>query len=654
MPPDIYDRQDVIHALHASGLQRGDIAFISTGLGMLGSAVNIDSLSQLNRMIFECIQDVLGSEGSALVPTYSYTFGKSTATEPAVYDPAATPAEIGPFPEFFRQQPGVARSLDPMMSVAGYGPACETLFKDLPPTSYGHGCLFARLSQTDAKICNIGLGPNWTPFIHYADYLAGVPYRFDKLFSGMIMCHGAPQKTTWLYSVPVLVPESEANAHKLGRLAVEAGIWSYVPLGRGRVYTCQYKEYFDFTLKHLGENLWITATGPPSNLIQLEEDRVGQKNLSVQIEESYSLETMMRTLSPLVRDTVSNGFDAALGAIKQIIPMHEHHYASGHNAQEWVVPEKWSCREAYLATESGEVLFSFADHPLHVQSYSLSFNGTVTRKKLFEHLYDEPLHPEAIPHRVSLVERDWALCCSRTFKDTLRDDKYKVLIDTTFSYGKLKLGEVILPGEESGTILVCTYLNGTLDVNAGLSGVVVGLDVARRLLVSSKGKFTIRFLFLPGPVGLAAWLSEHASIIEQLVGGISLQMLGRDLPYCLQLSDPQDPFAFQVRSAIANTTHADPQIIPAPRLFNEFPSGGNPLVTLARDTAPCPWVTLARSLDFDHPCFPYDGFRNSLDCIENIDYEVMQKTSDDLFYLLRSLDETAAPNVLMPRKKILG
>ena len=76
------------------------------------------------------------------------------------------------------------------------------------------------------------------------------------------------------------------------------------------------------------------------------------------------------------------------------VPMTIHEYPTGTACWTWVVPEKWTCHEADLETMDGRRLFSYADHPLHVVSDSLPFEGVVTREELLLHLHVYPRIPE--------------------------------------------------------------------------------------------------------------------------------------------------------------------------------------------------------------------------------------------------------------------
>lgn len=319
-----YTKQDIIQSLQKAGLNKGDTAFFSTSLGMVGIVKDVQTEDELNQLFLDAIKEVLGPNGTILVPTYSYTFGKSKPDKPAVYDPQKTAAEIGPFPNYFLKQKAVVRSLDPMMSMAGMGPEAESLFENLPPTSYGQGSVFSRLVDLpNSKCVSIGLGPNWTPFIHYADWVSKVPFRYDKVFFGGIKhLSGQIKYKHWLYSVRARINESWADAHALGKKATEAGIWAYQNLGRARVYVCGYKQYFDFTIAEQKQNPWITAKGPVCDVLKKEELRVGLKSQN-----------------------------QCLQKLKQNFPFSVIEYQTGDSFFDWIIPEKNQAMAQYEILE---------------------------------------------------------------------------------------------------------------------------------------------------------------------------------------------------------------------------------------------------------------------------------------------------------------
>lgn len=622
-----YSRNDIVSALKSLGLLPGDIVFFSTSLGMLGIADGISTCDGLNQLFYDCIKEVLGVDGTILVPTYSYTFGKSRASDLALFDPKTTRSEIGQFPEYFRKQPEVRRSLDPMVSVSGIGPACEDLMAELPQTSYGAGCIFDRLTNTKAKCCNIGLGPNWTPFLHYADWLAKVPFRYDKLFVGNIMVDDKPRKMNWVYSVRILSEPSWADGHRLGKMAEERGIWKWAPLGRGRIYVADYREYFDFALESQKRDPWLTAVGPAADLIKLEEKRVGTQIKHVNLPERATYMNIASKLAPLVRETVSDGMDEALNALAEQLPMTIHRYPTGMNCFDWILPEKWTCYGASLQRINGETVFSFEGNPLFVRSYSMPYEGEVSREDLLRHIVTHSTISKAIPYKQEFIERDWGFCCTKEIRKRLTDERYKVDIRTDFSYGELKVGEVVVPGNSSKTILICTYLDYPCQVNVTLSGVLAGMDIIRARIKAKGLKFSYRLLILPGAPGLAAWLSRNHDIIPLIVGGMRLRMLARSLPHLCQHSVRGDTVLDSVCERILKRRDPGSQIVSSSAVFNEFPGGGNPVFEGQGSWGNIPMISIARTLSQNDMEFPYRGYRTDLDNIENADFNAIKETA---------------------------
>jgi aminopeptidase-like protein len=254
----------------------------------------------------------------------------------------------------------------------------------------------------------------------------------------------------------------------------------------------------------------------------------------------------------LKRDIVSDDFDRALMRLSEEVQMTIHEFPTGESCWTWQVPEKWTCHEAFLETLDGRRLLDYGDHPLHVVSYSLPFEGVVSRYELLQHLHVHPRLPDAIPFVFKYYERDWGLCTTQTLRSSLKDEAYRVVIRTTFESDALKVGEIIIPGESDDTFVIVAHLCHPAMVNDDLAGVVVGLDVAHSLRNASQTtpedrstsiskqsenshlRYTYRILILPETIGSVAYLSNNEGLIPKMVGGLFLEMLGNDSPHALQ------------------------------------------------------------------------------------------------------------------------
>jgi aminopeptidase-like protein len=313
----------------------------------------------------------------------------------------------------------------------------------------------------------------------------------------------------------------------------------------------------------------------------------------------------------LKRDIVSDGFDQALHRLAEETPMRIHEYPSGERCWTWVVPEKWTCHEAYLETLDGRRLLDYADHPLHVVSYSLPYEGVVSREELLRHLHVHPHLPEALPFVFKYYQRDWGLCASQRLRDELQEEAYRVVIHTSFEPGALKVGEVVIPGQSQQTFVLAAHLCHPAMVNDDLSGVVVGVDAFRRLLsgemFEATPHYTYRLLIMPETIGSVAYLSHHEDLIPDMVGGLFLEMLGNDSPHALQFSFQSGS---QADRCLASALRGlDPQSYSGPyrtivpndeRQFNA-PGVRVPMLSLSRVERP------------QYPPQPYPEYHSSLD-----------------------------------------
>ncbi len=332
----------------------------------------------------------------------------------------------------------------------------------------------------------------------------------------------------------------------------------------------------------------------------------------------------------LKRDIVSDDYDRALYHLAEEIPMTVHEYSTGEPCWTWHVPEKWTCREAYLETLTGHRLLDYADHPLHVVSYSLPFEGVVSREELLRHLHTHPHLPDAIPYVFKLYERDWGLCAPQTLRHTLTDASYNVVIRTEFEPGTLKVGEVVIPGESDQTFVLAAHLCHPAMANDDLTGVVIGLDVARTLLAGPRPYYTYRLLILPETIGSVAYLSHNEDLIPNMVAGLFLEMLGNDSPHALQGSYQPDSQAD--RCLVTALRDLDPKGYTAPyrtiipndeRQFNA-PGVRVPMLSISRVEQPA------------FPPRPYKEYHSSLDTPAIISQERLQGSRQVVLSLIEA------------------
>ena len=634
-----YAAPDLIAGLRSVGLRAGDLVYVQNCGENLGSAAGCETDQAVARMMIEALREVIGPQGTLLVSTYTFSLCRGET-----YDPDETPAVAGvwssflAFMETFRRMPDVIRSEDPIFAVAGIGPRAAEILENPANSCLGVDSVHDRLRRAGGKICMIGIGLFESTFRHHCEEMAGVPWRFKKLFTGSIRSHGKLRKVGRVYNVRMLATNGDPAGEALEALARSRGLCRAAFVGRGEVVSVDSQAYFDLAMQEFRRDPWFSARGPAGDPAAIEKARVGGPSLDVKLPPEAPMEVLIESLWRLPRDIVSDGFDAALGALAGQVPMTIHEYPSGTEAWSWIVPEKWTCHEAYLETLDGRRLFSYAENPLHVVSYSLPFAGEVSREELFRHLHVHSRLPDAIPFIFKYYDRDWGLCCTREQRDRLTEPRYRVVIRTDFSYGNLKVGEIVVPGSTDETIVLCAHLCHPNMVNDDLTGVAVAIDVARALLRREKGRYTYRVLIVPETIGSVAYLAHHAELIPKMKGGLFLEMLGKGHPHSLQSSFVATAEVDRCFEAALHERDAEAWIGAFNTVIaNDEKQFNGPGVRV-------PFLSISRVLRPTHPDYPYREYHSSLDTPAIISTRNLEESRDLVLRMLEILEQNRTPH----------
>lgn len=149
------------------GLTSGDTVYVHSSVDQL-------NLGFAFYRILPLIQNVIGSQGTVLFPTYpnrspvsSYEYLK----QGRVYDVRRTPSFTGLLTEFARRQRNAIRSLHPTKSVCAIGPLAEILTASHQESPYPYDACspYYKLVEHEAKIIGIGVHTTYLSFVYCVD-----------------------------------------------------------------------------------------------------------------------------------------------------------------------------------------------------------------------------------------------------------------------------------------------------------------------------------------------------------------------------------------------------------------------------------------------------------------------------------------------------
>lgn len=263
---------------------------------------------------------------------------------------------------------------------------------------------------------------------------------------------------------------------------------------------------------------------------------------------------MLEDLTPLNRVMCSSDFDRAVAYLCRELPFRVQRFTAGEDYNGWIIPPKWDVEEAVIRRD-GEVIYDGRHHALAVIALSAPFQGVVDREELRRHLHYDHRYPDSLTFHFRQQfrnwDRDWGFCVPKNFYDALAPGEYEVSIRTAESAGYLDVLEYELPGELAETVVISATPDHPGVSNDGLAGVVVAIELFRRLRERQR-KFTYRLVLPPSIMGTEYYLghlARHGK--DPILEGLCLWMLGSETQLALQEArDPDAELAGYIEDAL--------------------------------------------------------------------------------------------------------
>jgi aminopeptidase-like protein len=257
---------------------------------------------------------------------------------------------------------------------------------------------------------------------------------------------------------------------------------------------------------------------------------------------------LLKELFPICRSITGDGVRKTLKIIKRELPdLKLYEVKSGTKVFDWTVPKEWNIKDAYIESLDGVKVINFKNNNLHVLGYSLPVNKIVTRKQLLEMVYTLPNQPSWIPYVTSYYKDRIGFCMSEEQKNTLKDEKYHIYIDSTLENGSLTYGELLIKGKSDKEIFLSTYVCHPSMANNELSGPSMAVALAKMIEKKKDRKYSYRIIFIPETIGSITYLSKNSEYLkEHVIAGFNLSCVGDDRTYSYIESPYADTLADRV------------------------------------------------------------------------------------------------------------
>lgn len=232
-------------------IQQGDSIWLSSELIKLILKFKANGLKFDGSDFLDELQDVLGEGGTILLPTFTFDFSNK-----GYYDIQRSKGVTGALGNIALQKEGFKRTKHPMHSFAVWGKDQGKLVDMRNRHSFGIDSPFGYCIEKRVK--QIILGTDYVhalTFVHYAEVVCNVPYRFAKSFTGTYIDeYGFNEERTYDYAARKLEIEPVEKFNKIGEILEENGVSKKIDLEGIECYKIDLAMSFPLICKDIIEN----------------------------------------------------------------------------------------------------------------------------------------------------------------------------------------------------------------------------------------------------------------------------------------------------------------------------------------------------------------------------------------------------------------
>lgn len=218
----LLSQAQIVETLRKLGLHSGDIVFIHSSLSSIGV------VSGGANTVCDALLEVVGPEGTLVVPTFTFVHSKQTNP---VFDPMNDPSEVGQITEAIRTRPGARRSHHLLHSVAALGARADEITSVQGAAAWAGDGPFWQLYELDAFILMLGVPYLRCTYFHLIEQHVHVPYRHFQEREARIRTPtgAAPPFPTLTFSPKPGFAGNDFN--RLGVILEERGLTRVGPVG---------------------------------------------------------------------------------------------------------------------------------------------------------------------------------------------------------------------------------------------------------------------------------------------------------------------------------------------------------------------------------------------------------------------------------------
>jgi aminoglycoside 3-N-acetyltransferase len=181
-----FTKEVLVNDLRALGLAAGDTVMMHSNAGSVGPARQMVKTPDTGMAwVLEALLEVLGPQGTLMVPTFTSTFKPDGGPSGLVWNPEETPSRVGSLTNYVLKQPGRCRSDHPTHSVAAIGGRAEEAVKGHSwregATTFTRNGPWGKLADWDGKILWLGTDMRTQTAVHVVEEWMALPYMAQSV-----------------------------------------------------------------------------------------------------------------------------------------------------------------------------------------------------------------------------------------------------------------------------------------------------------------------------------------------------------------------------------------------------------------------------------------------------------------------------------------
>ena len=227
------------------GLSNGDVLLVHSSFKSFGG---VEGGPQT---VIDALMDVLGSEGTLIVPRFNFDF----STYGTTWDVRSTHSHMGIISEFVRKDPRSKKVFHPIYPFSIIGKYADELIKHRYKGGYSKDSIFHQLLVYDAKIIQIDKVYKSTTLIHHAEEILKVDYKYYKNFTGYVIDeNGKKYEDTFNLYVRKIDEGYVTDVLPIGKILEDEGVMNIDRIADATIWYMKARDVYDCTVKSIQKN----------------------------------------------------------------------------------------------------------------------------------------------------------------------------------------------------------------------------------------------------------------------------------------------------------------------------------------------------------------------------------------------------------------